>query len=167
MASKKTVLALEAERVALEREAYDEKNRLLNQSQFQELLELQTDEEPEFVEEIVAMYVDDAEAMLVELETLFSEDKDTEEDDVKVDYTKVRGVLHKLKGSSSTFGADGVSTKCEELRMHCIGEDLVKCRSGEGSLRELRSRVDELAEFLARYTAKTKEITEAKAEGGE
>ena len=167
MASKKTVLALEAERVALEREAYDEKNRLLNKSQFQELLELQTDEEPEFVEEIVAMYVDDAEAMLVELETLFSEDKDTEEDDVKVDYTKVRGVLHKLKGSSSTFGADGVSTKCEELRMHCIGEDLVKCRSGEGSLRELRSRVDELAEFLARYTAKTKEITEAKAEGGE
>lgn len=54
------MLALEAERVALEREAYDEKNRLLNQSQFQELLELQTDEEPEFVEEIVAMYVDDA-----------------------------------------------------------------------------------------------------------
>jgi hypothetical protein len=27
-----------------------------------------------------------------------------------------------LKGSSSTFGADGVQLKCEELREHCINE---------------------------------------------
>jgi hypothetical protein len=33
-----------AQRTKLEQEAYDEKNKLLNQSQFQELLELQTDE---------------------------------------------------------------------------------------------------------------------------
>lgn len=157
--AKKTLDELEAERASLEREAYDEKNRLLNQSQFQELLELQTDEEPEFVEEIVAMYVDDAEAMLDELEELFSEDREE-----PVDYAKVRGVLHKLKGSSSTFGADGVQQKCEELRVHCIGEDLAKCRTGEGSLAQLRERVDELAAFLARYTAKTKEITVAKQE---
>ena len=70
---KKTLEELEAERLALEQEAYDDKNRMLKQSQFQELLELQTDEEPEFVEEIVAMFVDDAEAMLVELEELFAE----------------------------------------------------------------------------------------------
>jgi histidine-containing phosphotransfer protein len=149
---------LESERLALEHEAYDEKNRLLNHSQFQELLELQTDEEPEFIEEIVAMYVDDAEAMLVELEDMFKEGA-TE----PIDYAKARGVLHKLKGSSSTFGADGVQQKCEELREHCIGEDPTKCRTGEGSLAELRERVDELAAFLARYTAKTKEIQEAKA----
>ena len=61
--TKKTLDDLEAERLALEQEAYDDKNRMLKQSQFQELLELQTDEEPEFVEEIVAMFVDDAEAM--------------------------------------------------------------------------------------------------------
>ena len=155
---KKNLEELEAERLALEQEAYDDKNRMLKQSQFQELLELQTDEEPEFVEEIVAMFVDDAEAMLVELEELFAEGAET-----PIDYAKARGVLHKLKGSSSTFGADGVQQKCEELREHCIGEDPSKCRTGEGSLAELRERVDELAAFLARYTAKTKEIQEAKA----
>lgn len=155
---KKTLEELEAERLALEQEAYDDKNRMLKQSQFQELLELQTDEEPEFVEEIVAMFVDDAEAMLVELEELFAEGAET-----PIDYAKARGVLHKLKGSSSTFGADGVQQKCEELREHCIGEDPAKCRTGKGSLAELRERVDELAAFLARYTAKTKEIQEAKA----
>ena len=98
---KKNLEELEAERLALEQEAYDDKNRMLKQSQFQELLELQTDEEPEFVEEIVAMFVDDAEAMLVELEELFAEGAET-----PIDYAKARGVLHKLKGSSSTFGAD-------------------------------------------------------------
>ena len=39
------------QRAALEQEAYDEKNKLLNQAQFQELLDLQTDEEPDFVHE--------------------------------------------------------------------------------------------------------------------
>jgi histidine-containing phosphotransfer protein len=128
--TKKTLEELEAERLALEQEAYDDKNRMLKQSQFQELLELQTDEEPEFVEEIVAMFVDDAEAMLVELEELFAEGSDE-----PIDYAKARGVLHKLKGSSSTFGADGVQQKCEELREHCIGEDPAKCRTGEGQPR--------------------------------
>ena len=35
---------LPSQRAALEREAYIEENKLLNQTQFQELLELQTDE---------------------------------------------------------------------------------------------------------------------------
>ena len=52
-------------------QAYDEKNKLLNQTQFQELLELQTDEEPDFMEEIVQMYVSDAEEMLSELVKIF------------------------------------------------------------------------------------------------
>ena len=52
------------QRAQLEQEAYDEKNKLLNQSQFQELLELQSDEEPDFVEEIVEMYITDAKEML-------------------------------------------------------------------------------------------------------
>ena len=40
--------------------------------------------------------------------------------------------------------------------------DLDKCREGEGSLAELQQNVDNLSEFLAKYTAKTKEIHELK-----
>ena len=125
--------------------------------QFQELLDLQTDEEPDFVHEIVEMYVTDAREMLNELGTLF----DVDESDV--DYDKARAVLHKLKGSSSTFGADGVLAKCEELREHCVATDLKKCASGEGSLEELKENVDRLSEFLAKYVAKGKEIHEFKS----
>jgi len=151
------------QRSALEQEAYDEKTKLLNRSQFQELLELQNEEEPEFVAEIVEMYLADAKEMLNELSKLFSEEKVKEAEDGKPDYNTVRAVLHKLKGSSSTFGADGVQQKCEELREHCINEDLDKCRTGEGSLEELQSNVDMLSEFLAKYTA-IKEIYELSQE---
>lgn len=153
---------LEIERAQLEQEAYDEKNKLLNKSQFQELLELQTDEEPDFVEEIVDMYITDAKDMLKELNGIFAEEKVAASDDGKPDYNLARAVLHKLKGSSSTFGADGVQQKCEELREHSINEELDKCREGEGSLAELQQNVDNLSEFLAKYTAKTKEIHELK-----
>mmetsp|Transcript_19160 Transcript_19160/g.47859 ORF Transcript_19160/g.47859 Transcript_19160/m.47859 type:complete len:172 (-) Transcript_19160:181-696(-) len=160
----KTLKELESERATMEEEAFDKKNKLLNQSQFQELLELQTDEEPDFVEEIVEMYITDAQDLLSELHVLFSEDKFIEG---KPDYNLARAVLHKLKGSSSTFGADGVQQKCEELREHCINEDLDTCRDGEGSLAQLQRNVDILSEFLAKYTAKTKEIHALKtAEGG-
>ena len=148
------LLSLPSQRAALEQEAYDEKNKLLNQTQFQELLELQTDEEPDFMEEIVQMYVSDAEEMLSELVKIFEA--------AEPDYNKARAVLHKLKGSSSTFGADGVQQKCEELREHCIKEDIDACREGAGSLKQLREDVDRLSAFLARYTDKAKEIHAAR-----
>ena len=65
------LLSLPSQRAALEQEAYDEKNKLLNQTQFQELLELQTDEEPDFMEEIVQMCVSDAEEMFSELVKIY------------------------------------------------------------------------------------------------
>ena len=154
---KKTLEELEAERLALMQEAYDDKNRMLKQSQFQELLELQTDESRSSWRRSWRCSW-------------------TTRSDARGAGGAIRGGprdVHRLRqgqgraaqaqGSSSTFGADGVQQKCEELREHCIGEDPSKCRTGEGSLAELRERVDELAAFLARYTAKTKEIQEAKA----
>jgi len=139
---------LELKKARLEQEAYDEKNKLLNPSQFQELLELQTDDEPNFVKEIVEMYITDAEGMLVELQDIFTE---ANFQSGKPDYNNSRAVLHKLKGSSSTFGADGVQQKCEELREHCMNEDLTSCRTGEGSLEDLAKMVELLKTFLTEY----------------
>lgn len=74
------------------------------------------------MEEIVDMYITDAKDMLKELSDVFSDEKLAGAEDGKPDYNLARAVLHKLKGSSSTFGADGVQQKCEELREHCINE---------------------------------------------
>ena len=100
---KKTVEMIQNEIAMLEKQAYDTKSKLLNESQFSELLGLQSEDEPEFIDEIIEMYTADARSMLDELKTLYSA-KDKE-----IDFDVIRGTLHKLKGSSSTFGADGVT----------------------------------------------------------
>ena len=106
----------------LEKQAYDTKSKLLNESQFSELLGLQSEDEPEFIDEIIEMYTADARSMLDELKTLYSA-KDKE-----IDFDVIRRTLHKLKGSSSTFGADGVTEMCDQLRELCIEKNVKDAR---------------------------------------
>lgn len=155
-AGKKTVEMIQNEIAMLEKQAYDTKSKLLNESQFSELLGLQSEDEPEFIDEIIEMYTADARSMLDELKTLYSA-KDKE-----IDFDVIRGTLHKLKGSSSTFGADGVTEMCDQLRELCIEKNVKDAREGPNSLVELEKRVEILAEFLTKYMEKLKELAAAK-----
>ena len=49
--------------VDMENHAFDPKNNLLNRAQFNELLDLQTESEPDFMEDIVNMYCDDSQSI--------------------------------------------------------------------------------------------------------
>ena len=153
---KKTVEMIQNEIAMLEKQAYDTKSKLLNESQFSELLGLQSEDEPEFIDEIIEMYTADARSMLDELKTLYSA-KDKE-----IDVDVIRGTLHKLKGSSSTFGADGVTEMCDQLRELCIEKNVKDAREGPNSLVELEKRVEILAEFLTKYMEKVRELAAAK-----
>ena len=153
---KKTVEMIQNEIAMLEKQAYDTKSKLLNESQFSELLGLQSEDEPEFIDEIIEMYTADARSMLDELKTLYSA-KDKE-----IDFDVIRGTLHKLKGSSSTFGADGVTEMCDQLRELCIEKNVKDAREGPNSLVELEKRVEILAEFLTKYMEKVRELAAAK-----
>ena len=155
---KKTAEELQDEIANLETEAFDSRSKLLSKSQFGELLGLQSDDEPGFIEELVEMYTDDARSMLNELVELFREK------DAEVNFDRVRGTLHKLKGTSSTFGADGVTELCDQMRELCIKKNVKDLRMGPQSLVELEKRVEKLAGFLGRYMAKLKELAVAKAE---
>ena len=153
---KKTVEMIQNEIEMLEKQAYDTKSKLLNESQFSELLGLQSEDEPEFIDEIIEMYTADARSMLDELKTLYSA-KDKE-----IDFDVIRGTLHKLKGSSSTFGADGVTEMCDQLRELCVEKNVKDAREGPNSLVELEKRVEILAEFLTKYMEKLRELAAAK-----
>ncbi|CAL6351062.1 unnamed protein product [Bathycoccus prasinos] len=153
---KKTVEMIQNEIAMLEKQAYDTKSKLLNESQFSELLGLQSEDEPEFIDEIIEMYTADARSMLDELKTLYSA-KDKE-----IYFDVIRGTLHKLKGSSSTFGADGVTEMCDQLRELCIEKNVKDAREGPNSLVELEKRVEILAEFLTKYMEKVRELAAAK-----
>ena len=153
---KKTVEMIQNEIAMLEKQAYDTKSKLLNESQFSELLGLQSEDEPEFIEEIIEMYTADARSMLKELKTLYGAQ------DNEVDFDHIRGTLHKLKGSSSTFGADGVTEMCDQIRELCIEKNVKDARDGPNSLVELEKRVEILAEFLTKYMEKLRELAAAK-----
>jgi len=153
---KKTVEMIQNEIAMLEKQAYDTKSKLLNESQFSELLGLQSEDEPEFIDEIIEMYTADARSMLDELKTLYSAN------DKEIDFDVIRGTLHKLKGSSSTFGADGVTEMCDQLRELCIEKNVKDAREGPNSLVELEKRVEILAEFLTKYMEKLRELAAAK-----
>ena len=152
----KTVEMIQNEIAMLEKQAYDTKSKLLNESQFSELLGLQSEDEPEFIDEIIEMYTADARSMLKELKTLYSAQ------DNEVDFDHIRGTLHKLKGSSSTFGADGVTEMCDQIRELCIEKNVKDARDGPNSLVELEKRVEILAEFLTKYMEKLRELAAAK-----
>ena len=82
----------------LEKQAYDTKSKLLNASQFSELLGLQSEDEPEFIDEIIEMYTADARSMLVELKTLYSaKDKEIDLDPSG----QIRGILCRMKREKS------------------------------------------------------------------
>ena len=92
---------------------------------------------------------------LAELSWIFASEKVKEARGWKRRLRTVRAVLHKLKGSSSTFGADGVQ-QCEELREHCINAFLDKCRKGEARWRSCRATWTFSA---SGYTAKSRRST--------
>lgn len=145
--------SLVAELLAMEKRAFDPTNTLLNRAQFDELLDLQTDSEPDFMQEIVDMYCDDSQSMLEELqEILMDEKKRTPEG-----YETARAALHKLRGASSTLGAEGIQNTCETIREAIVSGDVDAMLKGPGSLESLESRLVELKMFLKKYICVSQE----------
>lgn len=77
--------------------------------QFRELLLLQEDgSSPRFVGEVVLLFLDDAEKIIGLIAGLL--------DQPVVDFDKVDGLVHQLKGSSGSIGANKVKLMCEQFR---------------------------------------------------
>jgi len=145
--------ALMSSLVAMENHAFDPASNLLNRAQFNELLDLQTESEPDFMEDIVDMYCDDSQSMLEELRELLK----TEGACTTEETEKARATLHKLRGASSTLGAEGIQHTCETMRESIVNEQYEALRRGPGSIEELEDRLKELKKVLKRYVAVSRE----------
>ena len=145
--------ALMSSLVAMENHAFDPASYLLNRAQFNELLDLQTESEPDFMEDIVNMYCDDSQSMLEELRELVK----TEGACTTEEMDKARATLHKLRGASSTLGAEGIQHTCEAMRESIVNEQHEALRRGPGSIEELEDRLKELKKVLKRYVAVSRE----------
>ncbi|CAL1373115.1 unnamed protein product [Linum trigynum] len=77
-------------------------------SQFSQIQALQDDENPAFIAEVISSFCHDAERIIIELNKHLSHQN--------VDFSKMDGCLHQLKGSSSSIGANRMKLACCDLR---------------------------------------------------
>ncbi|ONK62903.1 uncharacterized protein A4U43_C07F9320 [Asparagus officinalis] len=80
-------------------------------SQFNQLLQLQDESNPNFVAEVVTDFFHDSERLLNELTGVL--------DQQIVDFKKVDSHVHQLKGSSASIGVERVKNMCIAFKAFC------------------------------------------------
>ncbi|KAF3336958.1 histidine-containing phosphotransfer protein 1 [Carex littledalei] len=93
---------------------------ILNQ-QFTELQQLQDENNPGFVYEVVSLFFDDAGRLINELGSNLNQQV--------VDYKKIDAHVHQLKGSSASIGAQRIRNVCQGFRDYCEANDPQGCFS--------------------------------------
>ncbi|XP_004486082.1 histidine-containing phosphotransfer protein 1 [Cicer arietinum] len=87
--------------------------------QFLQLQQLQDENNPEFVVEVVSLFFEDSERILKDLS--FSLDQQS------VDFKKVDAHVHQFKGSSASIGAQRVKNSCIAFRNFCEEQNIDAC----------------------------------------
>ncbi|KAI3407194.1 HPt domain-containing protein [Psidium guajava] len=87
--------------------------------QFTQLQQLQDENNPDFVVEVVSLFFDDSERLLTELAQAL--------DQQNIDFKRVDAHVHQLKGSSSSIGAQRVQRVCIAFRDYCQDKNVEGC----------------------------------------
>lgn len=87
--------------------------------QFNQLVSLQDESNPEFVFEVVTLFFEDSERLLNELSKSLGQQD--------VDFKKIDTHVHQLKGSSSSIGAKRVQNACIVFRNFCDEKNIEGC----------------------------------------
>ena len=77
--------------------------------QFGQLMQLQDESNPDFVQEVVELYFTDSASKLEKLGARLAEPE--------VDYNEIDQITHQLKGSSASFGAQANANLCVQVRV--------------------------------------------------
>ncbi|XP_055818186.1 histidine-containing phosphotransfer protein 1-like isoform X1 [Solanum dulcamara] len=88
-------------------------------AQFSQLQQLQDDNNPDFVVEVVSLFFEDSERLLNDLTMAL--------DQPNVDFKQVDAHVHQLKGSSSSVGAQRVKNCCVPFRNCCEEQNTEAC----------------------------------------
>ncbi|KAK8712580.1 hypothetical protein V6N13_147816 [Hibiscus sabdariffa] len=87
--------------------------------QYTQLQELQDENNPDFVVEVVSLFFEDSERLLNELTKALEQQS--------IDFKRVDAHVHQLKGSSSSIGAQRVQKVCIAFRNYCEEQNVEGC----------------------------------------
>ncbi|KAK1360207.1 Histidine-containing phosphotransfer protein [Heracleum sosnowskyi] len=111
------------ERNQMHRRLANMKKSLLDQGfldeQFLRLEELQDASNPNFVEEVVTLYYRDSARLILNIQQSL--------DNIPLDFAKLDGHIHQLKGSSSSIGDKKVKNECTKFHEHCHARNADRC----------------------------------------
>ncbi|XVF42051.1 hypothetical protein PTKIN_Ptkin01aG0329100 [Pterospermum kingtungense] len=107
----------------LQKQFIDYKASLYNEGfldeQFTQLQDLQDENNPDFVAEVVSLFFEDSERLLNELTKSLEQQS--------VDFKRVDAHVHQWKGSSSSIGAQRVQKVCIAFRNYCEEQNVEGC----------------------------------------
>ncbi|XVE62935.1 hypothetical protein DITRI_Ditri06bG0159300 [Diplodiscus trichospermus] len=108
--------------------------------QFTQLQELQDENNPDFVVEVVSLFFEDSERLLNELTKALEQQN--------IDFKKVDAHVHQLKGSSSSIGAQRVQRICIAFRNYCEEQNVQGCLKCLQQVKNEYSLVKTKLEFM-------------------
>ncbi|KAG5011183.1 hypothetical protein JHK87_019698 [Glycine soja] len=110
--------------------------------QFLQLQQLQDENNPDFVVEVVSLFFEDSERLLNDLTFALNQKS--------IDFKKVDAHVHQLKGSSSSIGAQRVKNCCISFRNFCEEQNIDACLSCLQQVRQEYCHVKNKLETLIR-----------------
>ncbi|XP_039058732.1 histidine-containing phosphotransfer protein 1-like [Hibiscus syriacus] len=106
--------------VQLQRQLVDYRTSLYHEDFLDEqFTQLQDENNPDFVVEVVSLFFEDSERLLNELTKALEQQS--------VDFKRVDAHVHQLKGSSSSIGAQRVQKVCIAFRNYCEEQNVEGC----------------------------------------
>ncbi|GMY25154.1 histidine-containing phosphotransfer protein 1-like [Fagus crenata] len=114
---------LQAQRKNLVQSMFDEG---MLDGQFAQIQALQDASSPKFVTEVIIIFCNDAERIILELNKYM--------DQQDVDYSQLNGFVYQLKGSSSSIGARHVKLACIDLHQASDDKNKEGTESGRSEM---------------------------------
>uniref|UniRef100_A0ACD5TQK4 Uncharacterized protein n=1 Tax=Avena sativa TaxID=4498 RepID=A0ACD5TQK4_AVESA len=108
--------------------------------QFNQLEELQDESSPNFVEEVVALFLKDSPRLLTNIEQTIGK--------YPQDFYRLDSLVHQLKGSGSSIGAVRMKNECSVFKAYCNDKNLEGCRR---SLQKMKREHATLKQKLESY----------------
>ncbi|XP_031270573.1 histidine-containing phosphotransfer protein 2-like [Pistacia vera] len=86
---------------------------------FENVRRLQTQGNPQFLTEVITMFINDADVSMAETTRLMNEPE--------LDYETLTSYLHQLRGSSASIGGCRMAVACRDVRQAIDARDKARC----------------------------------------